>query len=309
MDKMLLLYILISFLVAMPLFLIAIPWLKKIKLVQSPREEGPKEHKTKKGTPTASGIIFLIIPALFLPFYHNKTFLFLYLALLLNGLIGFIDDFASAKKKKSEGLSPRKKFILQIFVSTLLFIIGKDLISTTVSIRTWSLQMENISYFILYLLIMVGSSNAFNLTDGIDGLLGSLSIPLFFTFIIIGNIATKTISSIIIGALFAYLWFNRPKAAVFMGDTGSLALGGLFGAMGIINNSELLLPIMAIIPVIETLSVIIQVSYFKLTHGKRVFKMAPIHHHFEKSGWSELKIDYRFLLVTLVACIFAVTIL
>ncbi|MEA3313749.1 MAG: phospho-N-acetylmuramoyl-pentapeptide-transferase [Caldisericota bacterium] len=309
MYKILLLYILISFLVAMPLFLIAIQWLKKIKFTQFIREEGPKEHKTKKGTPTASGIIFLIIPALFLPFYHNKTFLFLYLALLLNGLIGFIDDFISAKKKKSLGLSGRKKIILQIFVSVLLFIIGKDLISTTVSIRTWSLQMGNISYFILCLLVMIGSSNAFNLTDGIDGLLGSLSIPLFSTFIIIGNIATKTISSILIGALFAYLWFNKPKAAVFMGDTGSLALGGLFGAMGIINNSELLLPIMAIIPVIETLSVIIQVSYFKLTHGKRFFKMAPIHHHFEKSGWSELKIDYRSLLITLVACIFVITIL
>ncbi len=309
MDKILLLYALISFLMAMPLFIIAIPWLKKIKLVQYPREEGPKEHKVKKGTPTASGIIFLLIPTLFLPFYHSKTFLFLYLALILNGVIGLIDDIKSSKKKESEGLRPRIKIILQILVAVFLFTIGKDLISTTVDIKTWSFQMGNISYFILYLLIMVGSPNAFNLTDGIDGLLGSLSIPQLFTFIIIGGIATKTISSVIIGTLVAYLWFNKPKAAVFMGDTGSLALGGLFGAMSIITNSELLLPIIAIIPVIETLSVIIQVSYFKLTHGKRVFKMAPIHHHLEKSGWSELKIDYSFLLVTIVACVFAVTLL
>ena len=305
----LLLYILVSFFLAVLLFVVAIPLFKKKKITQFIREEGPETHKIKKGTPTAGGIIFLIIPALFLPFHHSKTFLFLYLSLLLNGLVGLIDDFRSKRKKESLGLSGREKIILQIIVAIFLFIFGKNLISTTTHFGTLSIQLDNVSYFILYLLVMVGAVNAFNFTDGIDGLLGSVSIPIFLTFIFIGGIATRTVSSVTIGMLLAFLWFNSPKASIFMGDTGSLALGGLFGAMGIVNHCEFLLPIIGIIPVIETLSIIIQVSYFKVSHGKRIFKMAPIHHHFEKNGWSESKIDFRFFVITVIFSVFTLIIL
>ncbi len=305
----LLLWLLVSFFLAILLFTEVIPLFKKEKITQFIREEGPKNHKIKRGTPTAGGIIFLIIPALFLPFYHSKVFLFLYLALLLNGLIGFIDDFKSNRRKESLGLSAREKIILQLLVAIFLFVFGKNLISTTTKLGSLAIQMSDTSYFILYLFVMIGATNAFNLTDGIDGLLGSVSIPMFFIFILIGGLATKTISSIVIGILLAYLWFNSPKASIFMGDTGSLALGGLFGAMGVINHYELLLPIIGIIPVIETLSVIMQVFYFKVSHGKRIFKMTPIHHHFEMNGWSESKIDFRFFIITVIFCVFTLIIL
>jgi phospho-N-acetylmuramoyl-pentapeptide-transferase len=298
-----LIYGIFSFFIAFFLFLLLIPLLKKVKITQYIRTEGPKSHFKKMGTPTGGGIIFLIIPILFMPFLHDRKFFFLYLALLLNGMIGFIDDFVSIKKKESLGLTARGKIILQILVAILLYFVGKPFITYNIMVNNLTLNIGATAYFLLYLFIMVGSPNAFNLTDGIDGLSTIVSLPIFFSFALVGGIAIKSFSLIVIGMLLAYLWFNSPKASIFMGDTGSLAIGGLVAAISVLGKFEILLAFLAIIPIIETVSVILQVSYFKITRGKRIFKMAPVHHHFELSGWSEATIDFRFFIITVLFCI------
>ncbi len=297
------LYLILSFIFAFILFLIVIPLLRKDKITQHIREEGPKSHLTKSGTPTGSGIVFFIVPLLFIPFLYNGKVLFIYLAFLLNGAIGFIDDFLSVKKRVSLGLTARGKIILQIAVATALYFIGRPFITNNVTVGQYSVNIGPVGYFILFLFIMVGAPNAFNLTDGIDGLSSVVSIPIFMSFAFVGGIIIRSVSVIMIGILLAYLWFNSPKASVFMGDTGSLAIGGIVAAISVVGKFEILLAFFAIIPIIETLSVILQVSYFKFTHGKRIFKMAPIHHHFELSGWSEAKIDFRFFIITVLFCI------
>ena len=302
-------YAIFSFIIAFVSFLILIPFLRKDRITQNIREDGPKSHLKKIGTPTGGGIVFLLVPLIFIPFLHDRRFLFLYFALLLNGLIGFADDFISIKKRESLGLSAREKLILQFLAAVILYLIGKPFITNNIIINNFVIDVGAIGYFLLFLFIMVGSANAFNLTDGIDGLSTVVSLPIFLSFAIIGSVLIKDVSLIMFGALLAYLWFNSPKASIFMGDTGSLAIGGLVGAISVLGKFELLLVFFAFVPIVETISVMLQVSYFKITHGKRIFKMAPIHHHFELSGWSETKIDFRFFIITVVSCIIGLIIL
>ncbi len=302
-------YAIFSFIIAFVSFLILIPFLRKDRITQNIREDGPKSHFKKIGTPTGGGIVFLLVPLIFIPFLHGRRFLFLYFALLLNGLIGFADDFISIKKRESLGLSAREKLILQFLAAVILYLIGKPFITKNIIINNFVIDAGAIGYFLLFLFIMVGSVNAFNLTDGIDGLSTVVSLPIFLSFAIIGSVLIKDVSLIMFGALLAYLWFNSPKASIFMGDTGSLAIGGLVGAISVLGKFELLLAFFAFVPIVETISVMLQVSYFKITHGKRIFKMAPIHHHFELSGWSETKIDFRFFIITVVSCIIGLIIL
>ncbi len=304
--KINLFYLIIAFFLSFIFFFMVIPLLKKDKITQHIREEGPKSHFAKSGTPTGGGIVFLIVPLFFISLFANKEFIFIYLSFLLNGAIGFIDDFMSVSKKRSLGLTARGKIVLQFAVAFVLYFIGRPLFSSTVSIGNFSLNIGNTGYFFLYLFVMLGSTNAFNLTDGIDGLSTIVSIPIFVSFAIIGGVLIKNVSFIMLGMLLAYLWFNSPKASVFMGDTGALALGGVVAAMSFVSKSEILLAFFAVIPVIEAISVILQVSYFKITHGKRIFKMAPIHHHFELSGWSEAQIDFRFFIITVLSCILGI---
>ena len=302
---------LVSFVVSFVLFLVIIPFFRKHRIGQFIRPEGPIWHKNKEGTPTAGGIVFLILPLLFMPFVKSKIFVVLYLAILLNGAIGILDDFLSVRRKESEGLSVRERLLLQLFVSVILYFLLKPFIHNYVSFGKYSLQLGTIGYFLFFLFIALGTTNAFNLTDGIDGLLASNSI-IMILFIILGLFifpvlmgkelnSVNAILFIAVGALAAYLWFNSPKAEIFMGDTGALSLGGLVFATAVVAKLEILLAFIAIIPVIEALSVFMQVSYFKATHGKRIFKMAPIHHHFEKCGWSESKIVFRFAIISVVS--------
>ncbi len=306
-----LLFFLVSFAVSFALFLIIIPLFRRHGIGQFIRPEGPIWHKNKEGTPTAGGIVFLILPLLFIPFVRSRIFVVLYLAMLLNGAIGILDDFLSVKQKESEGLSVRERLLLQLFVSVILYFLFKPFIQNYVSFGKYNIQLGTVGYFLFFLFVALGTVNAFNLTDGIDGLLASNSIVMVL-FIIVGTMvlpilpkselgAVNAILFVAIGSLTAYLWFNSPKAGIFMGDTGSLSLGGLVFAAAVIAKLEILLVFIAIIPVIEALSIFIQVSYFKATHGKRVFKMAPIHHHFEKCGWSEPKIVFRFAIITVVS--------
>ena len=306
-----LLIFLISFTVSFALFLVIIPFFRKHRIGQFIRPEGPSWHKNKEGTPTAGGVVFLILPLLFMPFVKNKIFAVLYLAMLLNGAIGILDDFLSVRRRESEGLSVKERLLLQLFVSVILYFLLKPFIHNYVSFGKYSLQLGTIGYFLFFLFIALGTVNAFNLTDGIDGLLASNSI-IMILFIIIGTIvfpilpvrelnSMSAILFLVMGSVLAYLWFNSPKAEIFMGDTGSLSLGGLVFAAAVVAKLEILLAFIAIIPVIEALSVFMQVSYFKATHGKRIFKMAPIHHHFEKCGWSESKIVFRFAIISVVS--------
>ncbi len=296
-------YIFFSFFASFILFYVLIPVLKKDKMTQFIREEGPESHLAKAGTPTGGGIVFLLVPLLFLPFIKSKEFAFLYLAVLLNGLVGAIDDFTKSRKRNNLGLTARGKIFLQILVTVILFFGFRKYLVFDVKFGALSIPLTSLSYFLLFLFMGVGTTNAFNLTDGLDGLLTLVSLPIFAVFLILGGVLIKNFSAIFMGMLLAYLWFNSPKAQLFMGDTGSLALGGAVFGISVLGKFEVLLVFLALIPILETLSVIIQVSYFKLTGGKRVFKMAPLHHHFELSGWEETKVVLRFFIISVLSAL------
>ena len=305
MERFRYLIFILIFIISFLLIKLLIPYLRRIGAIQFEREEGPDSHKMKEGTPRGGGLVFLIAPLFLLPFYRNRDFVFLYLAIVLNGIIGLVDDFLTANKKHSTGLSIRLKMLLITATAVFLYFLGKELLSSKLMVGNISLWLGNFLYFILFMIIFVGSPNAFNLTDGVDGLLGIISIPILVTIAIINKGIVRDFSFVLIPSIFAFLWFNSPKASIFMGDTGASALGGAIAAMSVIGKFEILLPLIAIIPVLESLSVFIQVGYFKITKGKRVFKMAPIHHHFELLNWSESKIDFRFFIITVIFCIIA----
>jgi len=305
MEKVKYIIFLIAFILSVFLVKFLIPYLRNIGIVQFERDEGLGSHKVKEGTPRGGGLVFLIAPLFLLFFYRDREFLFLYLALALNGLIGLVDDLLTATKKHSTGLTIKWKMILITGIALFLYFFARSSLSSQLSIGNISFQIGNVLYLILFLAIFVAAPNAFNLTDGVDGLLGIISIPVLVTIAIFSNGITRDFSFIMISSVIAFLWFNSPKASIFMGDTGASALGGAIAAMSVLGKFELLLPLIAIIPVLESLSVFIQVGYFKLSKGKRVFKMAPIHHHFELSNWSESQIDFRFFIVTVLFCILA----
>lgn len=312
--------LLITFAVSVICGLITIPILKKLKVGQIERDDGPASHLKKQGTPTMGGIIMIIAIIIVV----TGTYLFLFaidkqelgrelLPLLLItigfGMVGFIDDFKKLVLKNTEGLKPSYKMLglLIIAVAYVLFLIqglriGTD---TYVPIIKTYINIPIYVYIPLAIVVILAATNAINLTDGIDGLSSSVSVIIItcLTVIGIGNqiYEVSIFGSIVIGATLGFLMFNLHPAKIFMGDTGSLMLGGVISGLSLYLKMPLLLIIIAIIPVLETLSVIIQVAYFKKT-GNRIFKMAPLHHHFELSGWKENKVVVIFSLITLIAC-------
>ena len=319
--------LLISFITAVILGIIIIPILKKLKVGQIERDDGPKSHLKKQGTPTMGGIIMIITMILVV----TGTYVYLTLngqsevahkvvpILLLTlgfGLIGFIDDFKKLVLKNTECLKPKYKMLGLLIISVAYVIylvyglqIGTD---TYIPIVKQYINLPLYIYIPFAILVILGTTNAVNLTDGIDGLSSSVCAIIITCLTIIGitqgEMGISILGSIVIGATLGFLMFNLHPAKVFMGDTGSLLLGGVISAMSLYLKMPLILLVIALIPVIETLSVIIQVTYFKKT-GNRVFKMTPIHHHFELSGWKESKVVIVFSLITLVLCIIGLKII
>ncbi len=290
-----------------------IPVLRKLKFGQQILEIGPNWHKSKSGTPTMGGIIFILgVTVVSLLFVRDMKGLFAALFALSCGLIGFLDDYIKVVKKRNLGLSAMWKVILMLFVSTAFSVAGIELgvIKTTLWIPFTEIYLD-LSYYISILLVfmMIGFINAVNLTDGIDGLAGSVTfvVSLFFTLASMVALSSgmTSFAAGLCGALCGFLIYNLHPAKVFMGDTGSLFLGGAVAGLAILNDMPLMLLIVGIIYLIEAFSVMLQVSYFKLTKGKRIFKMTPIHHHFELSGYSENRIVLLFSAVTLVGAVIA----
>lgn len=306
--------VIVSFVISVMLALGIIPMLRKKKMGQSERDDGPKSHLSKQGTPTMGGIIFIISTLLMSisTCIITKQYNILALALVSIGFgcIGMFDDYKKLVKKDTKGLSPKGKMIglLAISIIYILFIIKIANIGTSTYIPFFKIFI-NIPVFVYIpcaIFIMLGTTNAFNLTDGIDGLATTISLIVLTCItgiaMLKGVEVVAMFGSILIGMCLAFLIFNLHPAKVFMGDTGSLFLGGAVVTAILYLKMPLLLIIIALIPVCETLSVIIQVAYFKKT-GNRIFKMAPIHHHFELSGWSENKVVSVFSIVTLMLCI------
>ena len=290
-----------------------IKYLHELKFGQAIREEGPQSHMHKKGTPTMGGISFIIaivislIVASFLDSANIKYYILFIYTTISFSIIGYIDDMLIVVKKKNDGLAPRKKLMLQILFSIIFYIlvtfIYKDI--NYIHIPGFDYNL-NISY--LYIIFLVfwqtGFSNAVNLTDGLDGLATSVTIITTGTLALLAykenNFPVLVFCLTIVGALFGFLLFNRNPAKIFMGDTGSLALGGILAAISVILHKEIAFLFIGLVYILETLSVIIQVAYFKKT-GKRIFKMSPLHHHFELSGYGEVKTVYIFVIIAVVS--------
>ena len=313
--------LIISFIISIILGTIIIPILKKLKVGQIERDDGPQSHLKKQGTPTMGGIIMIIAMILvvtgtyiFLAFNQEADLANKLLPILLLtigfGLIGFIDDFKKLVLKNTKGLKPSYKMIglLIISVAYVIYLVYGLHIGTETYIPfiKQTITVPIYLYIPFAIIVILATTNAINLTDGIDGLSSSVSAIIITCLTIIG-VAFKAeeigiFGSIVIGTTLGFLMFNLHPAKVFMGDTGSLLLGGVISAMALYVKMPLILIIIAFIPVIETLSVILQVAYFKKT-GNRIFKMAPLHHHFELSGWKESKVVIVFSLLTLVLCV------
>ncbi len=311
---------------------VVIPWLHKLKYGQTIKEIGPTWHESKQGTPTMGGIMFIagIVVSMLvcLPIYYymvssgqitsyyETTSYWIriiagILMALLFGAVGFLDDYIKIVKKHNDGLTPSQKMLFMILISSAyLATLGLSGDITLTTIPFFGDVNVGFLFYPISLFMIVGFVNAVNLTDGIDGLCSSVTFFAAIVFIIIAGMRNmfgmSIFASAIAGGCMGFLVWNFFPAKVFMGDTGSLFLGGLFCAMAYGVNMPILIPIVGIIYLCEAGSVMLQVSYFKITHGKRIFKMSPIHHHFEMSGWNEIKIVWVFSLVTLIAGICAV---
>ena len=294
-----------------------IPVLRTIKAGQSIREVGPTWHNYKAGTPMMGGLMFIaaaiICLACNIPFMQDYS-VFLVLAIsLCFGAIGFIDDFCKMKKKQNMGLNSMQKLLLQLAVSALFLYVmyknGSMNCHLYIPFVNVTFDIHPIVYIFFAMFVMVGCDNAVNLTDGVDGLSSSVTIPVmvFFTAAaaMLGKFDLALLPACLVGGLIAYLFYNWHPAKVFMGDTGSLFLGGVVCAMSFALDMPLILILVGFVYICETLSVILQVGYFKLTHGKRLFKMSPIHHHFEMCGWKEEKIVLTFAAVSAAMCLLA----
>ena len=290
-----------------------IKYLHELKFGQAIREEGPQSHMHKKGTPTMGGISFIIaivvslVVAMFLDSVNIQYYILFIYTTISFSIIGYIDDMLIVVKKKNDGLAPRKKLMLQIIFSVIFYIlvtfIYKDVNYIHIPVIDYNL---NISYFYIIFLVFwqTGFSNAVNLTDGLDGLATSVTIITTSTFALLAykenNFPVLVFCLTIVGALAGFLLFNRNPAKIFMGDTGSLALGGILAAISVILHKEVAFLFIGLVYILETLSVIIQVAYFKKT-GKRIFKMSPLHHHFELSGYGEVKTVYIFVIIAVIS--------
>ena len=287
--------------------------LHRMKFGQEVRDDGPQTHLKKQGPPTMGGILFLIAISIgILPFIGEVSGLLpAYLLGLGFGVVGFVDDYLKVVKHQSEGFNPKQKMASQIVISLLYIAFlyfysgsANAFLLPFVKETSWSL---GILFFPVSLFIITATDTGANFTDGIDGLCSSVTaVIVFFLFlvdrIILGGAELGALPGAVLGGLLGFLCFNAHPAKVFMGDTGSLALGGFVVAMAIQTGTALYIPLFAFVYFMEVLSVIMQVTYFKMTHGKRIFKMAPIHHHFELLGWSETQVVTIFTIITILAC-------
>ncbi|MEG1256304.1 phospho-N-acetylmuramoyl-pentapeptide-transferase [Clostridium sp.] len=303
--------VLVAFLVAFFIAPFIIPALRKFKFGQNIRDDGPQSHLKKQGTPTMGGIIFIIATCITMIVMvrnpHDEAMLALY-ALLAFGAIGFLDDALKIIKKKNEGLKSYQKMILLVVVSVIFGYYAASKIGTNIMLpflgtKTWNLGILFIPFIVVY---FAAVTNAVNLTDGLDGLCSSVTLLVMTFFALVsfgmGYYTLAIFCGILAGSILGFLKYNSYPAQIFMGDAGALALGGAIGAIAMILKLELIVIIVGGIYVLETLSVIIQVASFKLT-GKRVFKMAPLHHHFELKGWHESKIVAVFSIITVLLCL------
>lgn len=311
--------VLLSFSISVILCPIVIPFLKWLKFGQYVRDDGPKSHLKKAGTPTMGGLIILISVVVTSSLYLHDypEILPVIFATVGFGLIGFLDDYIKIVMRRSLGLRAWQKLLLQLLV-TIIFVYYytqrlhyemQMLIPFTGGIASGRYIVLPGWLFIPFLFfVMVGTVNGTNFTDGLDGLASSVTllIAVFFTVVAIGTGSTVApVCAAVAGALMGFLVFNVYPASVFMGDTGSLALGGFVASTALLLKMPLYILIVGMIYLVEVLSVILQVGYFKITHGRRIFKMAPIHHHFEQSGWSETKVVAVFSIVTALFCLIA----
>lgn len=299
------------------LYYIVLPNFKKLKFGQTVREVGPRSHQSKNGTPTMGGVLIfisfcLVVISMFVVFPNYLKLNYINLLILFIPLIGYlvlglIDDILIIKTKKNNGIKPTIKLLIQLIIALIFYTL---LVFTDfdTSIQIFNINID-LKYFygLFIILVFTSTTNATNLTDGLDGLLSVTTIPLLIGYIIIGTIKQNhlviILSSAMLISLIIFLFFNFPKAFLFMGDTGSLFIGAFLCVISIILKVELFLLIFGFVFIFETLSVIIQVIYFKKTKGKRLFKMAPFHHHLELSGYSNLKINFIFFLTSLISVI------
>lgn len=314
MKQTVILPVIISFAISALLGPVVIPFLRRLKVGQTVRDEGPKAHLKKNGTPTMGGIL-IMIAVVVTSLLYVKDFprivpiLFLTLGF---GLIGFVDDYIKVVLKRSMGLRAWQKMLGQFVVTGIFtyYITNYTDVSLAMKIPFWAGHYLDFGIFNIPVLffIVIGTVNGTNFTDGLDGLASSVTVIVatFFTVVAIGvESGIEPITCAVVGALLGFLLFNVYPASVFMGDTGSLALGGFVAATAYMLQMPLFIPIVGFIYMIEVLSVILQVGYFKMTGGKRIFRMAPIHHHFELGGWSETRVVAVFSIVTALLCMVA----
>ena len=306
--------VLISFAISVILGPIIIPFLRKLKMGQTERVEGVQSHLKKAGTPTMGGIIFLIATVVTSLFYvrdYPKVIPVLFLTLGF-GIIGFLDDYLKVVLRRSDGLLPWQKFSLQVVVTAVFtyYLVNYTDVNLAMRIPFWSDHYLNLGWLAVPVLFfaVIGTVNGVNFTDGLDGLASSVTliVAVFFSVVSIGTKSgIEPITCAVVGGLMGFLLFNVYPAKIFMGDTGSLALGGIVAGAAYMMQMPLFILLVGLIYLVEVLSVIIQVTYFKKTHGKRIFKMAPIHHHFELCGWSETRVVAVFSIITAVMCLIA----
>jgi phospho-N-acetylmuramoyl-pentapeptide-transferase len=294
-----------------------LPVLRALKAGQSIREVGPTWHNYKAGTPMMGGLMFIfalvICLLIAIPTMEDYSVFFVLAMSLCFGAVGFVDDFCKMKKKRNEGLTSMQKLLLQLAVSALflyaMYKQGTLNCELYIPFVNVSFTVHPLVYIFFAMFVMVGCDNAVNLTDGVDGLSSSVTLPVlvFFTAaaFCMGKIDLALMPACLIGGLIAYLFYNWHPAKVFMGDTGSLFLGGVVCGLAFALNIPLILILVGFVYIMETLSVILQVGYFKITHGKRLFKMSPIHHHFEMCGWKEERIVLTFAAVSAIMCVIA----
>ena len=322
---------------ALLICLVVGPWLirklQSLQIDQQIREDGPQSHLVKKGTPTMGGVLIIFAVVISTLLWANFSVKYVWLILLVTvgyGLIGFVDDYRKLNGKNSKGISGKTRLaaeiLIAVFVSMILYL--KPGFNSQITIPFFKTVLPNLGwgYVLLSTFIIVGAANAVNLTDGLDGLAIGPAIICFATYVLFaylaGNVKVASYLQItyvsgagelavfcgaLVGAALGFLWFNAYPAEVFMGDVGSLSLGGALGTMAIITKQEILLAIVGGIFVVETFSVIFQVGYFKLTGGKRIFRMAPLHHHFELKGWAEPKVIVRFWIISILLALMAIS--
>lgn len=316
---MLILTCITAFIIGIVMGKITIPLLRALKAGQSIRDVGPEWHNVKQGTPTMGGVIFIVATLFAVAADWTSiragdfSLVYLYLFALAYGLIGFLDDYIKVRKKRNLGLTALQKLVLQLVAAAVyLFVLyesGRLTFDLYIPFANVTFAIPHVVYFLFAMFVIVACVNAVNLTDGIDGLATGVTMPvmLFFGMVALRmqDDAVAKFSLALFGGLTAFLCYNFHPARIFMGDTGSLFLGAAVCGAAFALDMPLILIVVGLVYIVETASVIIQVTYFKLTHGKRVFRMTPIHHHFEMGGWSEVKIFTVFTLLTVALCILA----